>query len=54
MGEGPNINLVAGNPTFITGFGGLPYVGNVNAHVDILSLALVMRLDEIGPTARKP
>ncbi|MFZ1949645.1 MAG: outer membrane protein transport protein [Pseudolabrys sp.] len=50
----PNINLVAGNPTFITGFGGLPYVGNVNAHVDILSLALVMRLDEIGPTARKP
>ena len=52
----PNLNIVAGNPSFITipGFGGAPYVGNVNAHVDILSAALVIRMDDLEPTLRKP
>jgi long-chain fatty acid transport protein len=52
----PNLNIVAGNPNFITipGFGGAPYVGNVNAHVDILSAALVIRMDDLEPTLRKP
>jgi len=52
----PNLNIVAGNPSFITitGFGGAPYVGNVSAHVDILSAALVIRMDDLEPTLRKP
>ncbi|MGA8935854.1 MAG: OmpP1/FadL family transporter [Pseudolabrys sp.] len=45
-----NISAASGNPSFT----GVTYIGNVNSHVDILSLALVMRFDEIGPTARKP
>jgi long-chain fatty acid transport protein len=52
----PNLNLVAGNPTFFTipGVGGASYVGNVNAHVDVLSAALVIRMDDLEPTLRKP
>jgi long-chain fatty acid transport protein len=47
----PAINLVAGNPSFITG---LPYTGTVNAHVDVLSAALVFRMDDVEPTLKKP
>ena len=53
----PNINIVAGNPSFIAGsppLPALPYVGNVNAHSDILSAALVFRLDDLEPTQRRP
>jgi long-chain fatty acid transport protein len=47
-----SINLTAGsgNPSF----NGISYVGNVNAHVDIISAALVVRFDELEPTARRP
>ena len=51
------INIVAGNPSFIAGsppLPALPYVGNVNAHSDILSAALVFRLDDLEPTQRRP
>ena len=44
-----NISAASGNPSFT----GITYIGNVNSHVDILSLALVMRFDEIEPTVRK-
>ncbi|MGB9045367.1 MAG: outer membrane protein transport protein, partial [Pseudolabrys sp.] len=44
-----NISAASGNPSF----NGITYIGNVNSHVDILSLALVMRFDEIEPTVRK-
>jgi long-chain fatty acid transport protein len=44
-----NISAASGNPHF----NGITYIGNVNSHVDILSLALVMRFDEIEPTMRK-
>jgi long-chain fatty acid transport protein len=37
-----NISAASGNPWFT----GVPYVGSVNAHVDILSGALVFRWDE--------
>ena len=47
----PTINLVPGNPSFLPG---LPYVGSGSAHGDILSAALVFRLDDIEPTARRP
>jgi long-chain fatty acid transport protein len=50
----PNINLVAGNPSFFAGPPALPYVGNVNSHFDLLSMALVIRMDELEPTWRKP
>jgi long-chain fatty acid transport protein len=46
-----SINIVAGNPSFIPG---LPYTGTVDSHVDILSVALVVRMDEVEPTLRKP
>jgi hypothetical protein len=48
------INLVSGNPSFIAGPPALPYTGNVNAHVDILSVALVFRMDEVEPALKKP
>ena len=44
-----NISAASGNPSF----NGIAYIGNVNSHVDVLSLALVMRFDEIEPTVRK-
>ena len=44
-----NISATSGNPNFT----GVTYIGNVNSHVDILSVALVMRFDEIEPTMRK-
>lgn len=47
----PTINIVPGNPSFLPG---LPYVGSGSAHSDILSAALVFRLDDIEPTARRP
>jgi long-chain fatty acid transport protein len=50
----PTINLVPGNPAFIAGPPALPYVGSGNAHSDILSAALVFRLDDIEPTQRRP
>jgi long-chain fatty acid transport protein len=50
----PTINLVSGNPAFIAGPPALPYVGSGNAHSDILSAALVFRLDDIEPTQRRP
>ena len=37
-----NISAASGNPRLFTGL--ITYIGNVNSHVDILSLALVMRL----------
>jgi len=49
--QDPNINVTAGNPSFIPG---LSYVGTVNAHVDIISAALVIRLDELDPAWKKP
>ena len=36
-----NISAASGNPVYSTE---ITYIGNVNSHVDILSLALVMRL----------
>ena len=39
----PTINIVAGNPSFQPG---LPYTGTVNAHVDVISGALVFRMDD--------
>jgi long-chain fatty acid transport protein len=48
------INLVSGNPSFIAGPPALPYIGNVDAHVDILSVALVFRMDEVEPALKKP
>lgn len=50
----PNINLVAGNPSFLAGPPALPYVGTVNSHYDLLSAALVIRMDDLEPTLRKP
>jgi long-chain fatty acid transport protein len=50
----PTINLVPGNPSFLAGPPALPYVGNGNAHANILSASLVFRLDDIEPTARRP
>jgi long-chain fatty acid transport protein len=50
--EGPiNISATSGNPTFN---GTINYIGNVNVHADVLSLALVARFDEIEPAARRP
>ena len=46
-----SINLVPGNPSAIPG---LPYTGTANVHFDLLSVALVVRFDEIEPTARRP
>jgi long-chain fatty acid transport protein len=48
----PNVNITAasGNPWF----NGIPYVGAVEAHSDIISGALVVRFDDIEPTAKKP
>ena len=43
------INVVAGNPSF-TGFA---YVGTVDSHVDIISLALKYRFDEPAPPPPK-
>jgi long-chain fatty acid transport protein len=48
------INLSAGNPTFIAGPPAITYIGNANGHADVLSLALVVRFDELEPTARRP
>ena len=50
----PNINLVAGNPSFLAGPPALPYVGTVKSHFDLLSVALVMRMDELESSWRKP
>jgi long-chain fatty acid transport protein len=49
----PTINITAasGNPWFN---GSVSYVGDVDAHVDIISGALVWRFDDIEPTAKKP
>jgi long-chain fatty acid transport protein len=49
--QDPNINITPGNPFFIPG---LPYVGTVDAHVDVLSAALVIRLDDLDPVWKKP
>jgi long-chain fatty acid transport protein len=47
----PTIDIVAGNPSFIPG---LPYTGTGKAHFDILSAALVLRMDDVEPTVKKP
>ena len=50
--DGPiNISAASGNPFFN---GAVNYIGTVNGHSDILSAALVFRLDDIEPTAKKP
>lgn len=50
--QDPSINLSAasGNPSF----NGVTYIGNVNSHFDILSVALVIRMDELDPVWKKP
>jgi long-chain fatty acid transport protein len=45
-----NLSATSGNPTF----SGVTYIGNANGHADVLSLALVVRFDELEPTARRP
>jgi long-chain fatty acid transport protein len=45
-----NITAASGNPSFI----GVNYIGTVNGHADVVSLALVVRFDELEPTARRP
>jgi long-chain fatty acid transport protein len=59
--QDPSINITAGsgNPWFNPGIPALgipplPYVGSVNAHVDILSAAVVVRFDALEPDARRP
>jgi long-chain fatty acid transport protein len=37
------INVVAGNPSFVPG---LPYVGTVDSHIDVISVALKYRWDD--------
>jgi long-chain fatty acid transport protein len=49
--QNPSINITAGNPAFLAP---LSYVGTVNAHVDVLSAALVFRFDDIEPTVKRP
>jgi len=50
--DGPiNLTAASGNPSFING---INYVGTVNAHVDIISAAFVVRFDELEPDARRP
>ena len=49
-----NITAASGNPSFIAGPPAINYVGTVNGHADVLSLALVVRFDELEPTARRP
>ncbi|MGE5164739.1 MAG: hypothetical protein ACM3IH_12040, partial [Sphingobacteriales bacterium] len=48
----PNINITATsvNPWFV----GVPYVGTVDAHSDMISGALVVRFDDIEPTVKRP
>jgi long-chain fatty acid transport protein len=46
-----NISAASGNPSFN---GVVNYIGTVNGHGDVLSLALVVRLDYLEPTARRP
>ena len=50
----PNVNISAasGNPWFATS-GGVTYVGDVSAHVDILSLGIKYRFDEPAPPPAK-
>lgn len=45
-----NLSAASGNPSF----NGITYIGNVDGHVDVFSLALVVRFDELEPTARRP
>jgi long-chain fatty acid transport protein len=45
-----NLSATSGNPSF----NGITYIGNVNSHFDIISVALVVRFDELEPTARRP
>ena len=59
--QDPSINITAasGNPWFnpgipALGIPALPYVGDVSAHVDVLSAALVVRFDVLEPDARRP
>lgn len=51
--EDPNVNIVAGNPFFIAGPPALPYTGTINSHIDVLSAALVVRLDDLDPAWKK-
>jgi hypothetical protein len=44
-----NISAISGNPSFN---GAITYIGNVDAHVDVLSLALVYRWGAPEPAAR--
>jgi long-chain fatty acid transport protein len=45
-----NLSPTSGNPNF----NGITYIGNAKGHADVLSLALVVRFDELEPTARRP
>jgi len=50
--QDPSVNLSAasGNPSF----NGVTYIGTANSHFDILSVALVIRMDELDPAWKKP
>jgi long-chain fatty acid transport protein len=48
--EDTPIRVIPGNPSF----DGWSYVGNVDAHVDIISLALKYRFDEPPPPPKSP
>jgi long-subunit fatty acid transport protein len=49
----PNINITAasGNPFFVSP---ASYVGTVGAHSDLFSAAVVVRFDDLEPSAKKP
>ncbi|HYC16274.1 MAG TPA: OmpP1/FadL family transporter [Pseudolabrys sp.] len=44
-----NISATSGNPFY----NGVTYIGNVDNHVDILSVALVIRMDDLEPTLKR-
>jgi long-chain fatty acid transport protein len=43
------INVVAGNPSFT----GVPYVGTVDSHIDIISVAMKYRWDDPAPPVKQ-
>jgi len=44
-----NISAASGNPWF----DGIPYIGDVSSHIDIVSLALKYRWDDDAPAPKK-
>jgi long-chain fatty acid transport protein len=49
-----NLSPTSGNPSFIAGPPPISYIGNAKGHADVISAALVVRFDELEPTARRP